>query len=312
MNVPSREHSSPSLVRRSTRLSLRVLFLLILVYSGFCLMLAFLQRQLIYAPRKADVTLEQSGFATNQIREVYLPLDSNIQLIGWYCQSVRESTDQLNRLAIIFAGNAGNRLNRVPLVTLMTELGCDVLIFDYRGYGGSGGNPSEAALAEDSHKVWDFARNELGFANDKILILGQSLGGGVATRLTAELCQQNEAPAGLVLYATFSSLVDAAKVHYPWLPVSLLLVDRYPSIERIPEITCPLLSIHGRPDQIVPFDLGERLFQAAPKVSASGVQKRFLELPTAGHNDILHVALDEVRQAKQQFLSDIEDAAAEK
>lgn len=281
-------------------------------YLGVCLMLAFFQRKLIYAPRKASVALAESGFEEGRIRDVFLSVAEGVELRGWYCQTDPNLDQSSAKLAILFPGNAGNRLNRVRLLSLLNELGCDVLIFDYRGYGGSDGQPSEAAITADSRKVWEFAREELGFDREKIIVFGQSLGGGVATRLVWELCQTEEQPAGLVLQATFTSMVDAAKMHYPWLPVNALLVDRYPSVNLIPEITCPILVIHGVPDEVVPYELGQRLFEAAPAESSNGIKKKFVDLPGAGHNNIYHVALDEVRQAKLEFLEEIDRVASER
>ncbi|QDT31301.1 alpha/beta hydrolase [Thalassoglobus polymorphus] len=288
---------------------IRLVLLAGFTYLGFCLMLAFLQRKLIYVPRAAPVLLAESGYPEERIREIVLSVDDGLNLYGWYCLPDTGKAPASPRLALIFPGNGGNRLNRVRILELVNDLGCAALIVDYRGYGGSHGAPSEEAIATDCRKVWGFATGELGFSNDQIIVFGQSLGGGVATRLVWELCQENQAPAGLVLQATFTSLVDAAQHRFPWLPVNLLLVDRYPSINRIPDITCPLLMLHGRQDEIVPLQLGERLFAVAPEVSANGIQKRFVELPDAGHNDIYHVALDDVIKAKREFLDSIQDAS---
>ncbi len=304
--LPQRPMKKKMTLKRQLR---RIFVMVIASFLGVCVMLAFLQRQLIYIPRKGPVSIEDSGFSGGQIREVFLPVAKGIELHGWYCQPVVGSERISPRLAIIFPGNGGNRLNRVRILNQLSELGCDALIFDYRGYGGSGGKPSETAITADSLKVWDFAKSELGFTSDQIVICGQSLGGGVATCLAWELCEQGEPPAGLLLRATFTSLVDAAQVHYPWLPVNALMYERYPSEERIPEIVCPLLVIHGKQDTIVPFELGERLFEAAPQQSYSGLKKRFIELPQAGHNDIMYVAADDVHQATDEFLIAIERAA---
>ena len=269
-------------------------------------MLAFLQRKLIYVPISEPVPLEEAGMTHGRIRQVFLSVQQNVSLHGWYCLADPELQRPARLLVILFPGNAGNRLKRVRLVELINELGADVLIFDYRGYGGSSGSPSEEAIASDCRDVWKFAQNELGFSREQIVIFGQSLGGGVATRLVWELCQKDESPAGLILQATFTSLPDAARVRFPWLPVEFLLVDRFPSIERISEVHCPLLVVHGRQDEIIPIEQGERLFQAAPDVSSNGIAKQFVELSAAGHNDILRVAREEFTDAKLRFLSEIE------
>lgn len=303
--------SPPRSEKKKMTLLRQVRWIVLMVIGSFlgaCLMLALLQRQLIYVPSKGPVSIENAGLSGGQLQEVFLSVDEGIELHGWHCQPVAGQQRSTPRLAIIFAGNGGNRLNRVRILNQFNELGCDVLIFDYRGYGGSGGKPSEAAITADSLKVWDFAKGELGFSTDQIMICGQSLGGGVATCLAWQLCEQGEPPAGLFLRATFTSLVDAAQVRFPWLPVNAMLYERYPSEDRIPEINCPLLMIHGKQDTVIPFELGERLFAAAPQHSNSGLEKRFLELPQAGHNNIMYVAADEVCQATDEFLIAIERA----
>ena len=184
-----------------------------------------------------------------------------------------------------------------------------MLYFDYRGYAENAGKPGEADFARDAQGAWTFATAQLGVPPDRIVIWGESLGGGVATRLTSELCAARTPPRGLILRGTFTSLVDAAAYHYPWLPVRWVMIDRYPSIERIGSVTCPLLMIHGRQDQIVPFEQGEQLFAAAPPTSSNGVPKTFVELPQAGHNDIMYVAADDVRDAVERFLVRLNNVA---
>ncbi|MBT5018656.1 alpha/beta hydrolase [bacterium] len=305
MNEPPEisQKAKQSLVRR---MLLDILIFVSATYLCVCLMLFFLQKNLIYVPRKSPVSIEESGYQTDRIREVSLEVDKDINLLGWYCTAEANDTSKSNRLAIIFPGNGGNRLNRVKLLQLMNSLGCDALIFDYRSYGGSEGSPSEDTMATDSHRIWNFAQEELGYDQQQIIILGQSLGGGVSTRLVSDLCEQGEPPAGFILQATFTSLVDAAKHRYPWLPINLLLTERYPSIDRIPNVTCPLLFVHGQKDKIVPFKMGQQLFAAAPETSENGIAKKFIELPEAGHNDIMYVALAEITKAKRQFLAEID------
>ena len=303
-----RDVLTPGVLGKLKRHVLRLLLLVGFAYLAICLMLAFLQRKLIYVPTKGAVRVEESGFSEDRIEEVFLRVDDNVELHGWYCQCEPTSLRSHAKLAILFPGNAGNRLKRTWWMEEFHEKGCHTLIFDYRAYGGSGGSPSEEKIASDSLKIWEFATNELGFSHDQIVISGQSLGGGVATRLACQKCVEQTPPAGLILQATFTSLVDVAKFNYPWLPVSSLLVERYPSVERIGDVTCPVLVIHGRRDRIVPYELGEQLFSAAPEKSQSGVAKQFVELQEAGHNDIPYVAADDVTVATHQFLDRLEEA----
>ncbi|TWT58045.1 Alpha/beta hydrolase family protein [Thalassoglobus neptunius] len=293
---------------RSTRWKKRGLRWAVFAGSLFLemlIMLALLQRKLIYAPDANPVELSEAISVCELTQDVRLDVAPGIKLCGWHsrCSSQEQAS---KRLVILFPGKAGNRLKRVSLLEQYHRLSCDTLIFDYRGYGGSAGSPAESDISNDSLKVWEFAVEKLGYEPSQIVCSGQSLGGGVATRLVWELSQRGTPPAGLILTATFSSLADAARVHYPWLPVKALLVEKYPSAERIGEVSCPLLIIHGKQDRIVPFELGLRLFEAAPD-EVQGVRKTFVELPQAGHNDILHVAAEEVLDAKRSFLEQLSD-----
>ncbi len=292
------------------RRRLRTFALAILVpYGVITGMLAYFQRSLIYLPTRGTVELADAGFTRDQLRPVSRETSDGLTLHGWLVPAdgtaaSDEIADDGRPLMLYFPGNGGHRGYRAREIRQFTALGCHVLYFDYRGYAENAGRPTEADLAEDARGTWRFATEELGVPPGRIVIWGESLGGGVATRLSSELCSDGTLPRGLILRGTFTSLVDAAAHHYPWLPVRWLLVDRFPSIERIGQVTCPLLIIHGRLDTIVPYEQGRALFEAAPAQSRSGVPRMFVELPHAGHNDIMHVAADEVRDAVRSFLVD--------
>jgi hypothetical protein len=208
-------------------------------------------------------------------------------------------------LALFFSGNAANRRYRVSEFQVLTDLGCDVFLFDYRGYGDNAGSPSEEKLVADARTIWSYTTEDRNVSPERIILYGESLGGGVAVRIAAEMCQAGTPPAGLILRSTFSSLVDAGAYHYPWLPVRLLLIDRFASIDHIALVTCPILQVHGARDTIMPISLGRRLFDAAPHRSASGLAKRFIELQNAHHNDVLLVAKPELRRAVAEFLESL-------
>jgi len=221
----------------------------------------------------------------------------------------REECDrqlELGRPVVLyFSGNAGNRLYRTEEFGVFTRLGCEVFIFDYRGYGENAGSPTEAALAADAQAVWRYATDERNVAPDRIILYGESLGGGVAVRLASDLSEAGTPPGALVLRSTFTSLVDMGACHYPWLPVRLVMVDRFPSADRIPAVTCPILQIHGARDTIIPIKFGRRLFETAPEASTTGIAKRFVELPEADHNHLILRAEPEMRQAVGEFLESV-------
>lgn len=291
------------------RLYCRLACYAVVPYLVFTGMLAYLQRTLIYLPDTAPALASQSGYLNGQLREVARTTHDGLTLHGWFIAAdgadVVETlpADDPHPLVLYFPGNGGNRSYRLKEIRQLTALGCHVLYFDYRGYAGNPGRPTEADFALDAHALWDYAIDQLGARHERVVIWGESLGGGVATRLANDLASLKITPGGLILRCTFTSMVDAGSYHYPWLPVRWVLIDRYPTIDRIASITCPVLIIHGREDRIVPFEHGQRLFAAARDSSHNGIQKQFLELPHAGHNDMMYVAADEIRAAVAEFLA---------
>lgn len=278
-----------------------VLIRLVLAYLVLTGMLALLQRKLIYQPRKEDaITVSAAGMLADFTEHVQVTAHDGVELNGW---RLTPQNPQPRCTVLFFSGNAGNRQWRVRPIALLAEAGCEVWLIDYRGYGENAGSPTEEALAQDARSIWDHLVTEQNIDHENIVVYGQSLGGGVAVRLAADLCNEGTPPAGLVTVATFSSLVDAARHNYPFLPVNWLLIDRFQSIDCIDNVTCPLLHIHGRHDEIVPMESGRKLFEQARKQSTSGVAKQFVELPDSSHNDIFTTASDEYARAVSEFLS---------
>jgi uncharacterized protein len=268
-------------------------------YAIIVVVIGLFQRRLIYLPQQADsIPPRAAGFASGQIHDVSFTTDDGLTLHGWHllpggiaCDTSAECDAQLKeaeRVVLYFPGNGYNRSVRASECRCFTDLGAHVFLFDYRGYGENPGSPSEALLASDARSVWEYAVRERGVLPARIIVYGESLGGAVATRLAAEHCLAKTPPGGLILCGTFSSLVDAGDAHYPWLPVRLLLIDRFPSVDRIGAVSCPVLHIHGDQDEIVPIDLARKLFAAVPEKSASGVPKQFIEVAGGGHNDFLN------------------------
>ena len=279
-------------------------------------MLAWFQRTLMYHPRQGPVPVPAAEEWAPHLRECQVTAHDGIALHGWLslCDPASEmgrsqplsALGAENRLLVVmFAGNAGNRLARVSQLALYNGLGCDALLVDYRWYAENAGAPSEAALIADARVVWDYAVKDLGVPPERIVISGESLGGGVATALASEVCLTGQTPAALILRATFSSMVETAATIYWWLPVQWVLIDRYPSIERMPHVDCPVLTYHGTDDEIIPFSQGRQLFDAAPLTSKTGIQKRFLEISGAGHNDIYQLGNREITAAINELLSEV-------
>lgn len=174
---------------------------------------------------------------------------------------------------LFFHGNAGNISHRIASAEVFHRLGLDVLLVDYRGYGRSTGTPSEAGLYRDAEAAWRYLTHRRGVDPHRIVVFGRSLGGSVATYLA-----DRHPPGALILENTFTSVPDAAAELYPFLPVRLLIRHRFDTLSRIAAVRAPILILHGRDDQIIPFAHGRRLFEAA------GPAATFVALE-GGHND---------------------------
>lgn len=277
----------------------RFLIVCLVCYVGLVTLVAVFQRSLMYVPFRADISRSDAGPLSHRTTHATVAAGDGITLNGW---RVRPKGER-RRTILYFPGNAANRINRVSTLDILSEDGAEVFLFDYRGYGDNEGSPSEEAIAADARSLWNWLTTDQKIPPEEIIIYGQSLGGGVAVRLVADLADEGISPRGLILVATFSSMVDAAKNHYGWVPIDWLLMDRYPSESRVPNITCPIVQLHGDRDRIVPMRLGEKLFERVPADSESGVPKKFVQLPRAGHNDILYAAQGEYRAGISKFLA---------
>ncbi len=291
---------------------LRALLSILVAYIVIVLMFYALQRSLIYFPTCGTIQPHDAGLPRGQVHTVSVGADDGLELHGWLVLAdgrTAEDRDACDRelaagrrVALYFSGNGANRAYRMSEFGVLTGLGMDVFIFDYRGYGDNLGSPSEKLIAADARIAWNYTTQDRNVSPDRIILYGESLGGAVATGLAADLCEAGTPPAGLILRSTFSSLVDAGAYHYPWLPVRWALVDRYPAIERISQVTCPILQLHGTGDRIMPINLGRRLYQAGPEHSSSGIAKEFVELSAAGHNDVTVVAKNQLQAAIRRYL----------
>lgn len=246
----------------SATLSLVVLAaLLFLLWAG--------QRGMMYFPvaeLPSPVALGLEG-----VESVTFATADGVSLGGWFFP-VGEPGPRGS--VIVFNGNAGNRAHRVPLARALGRHGFQVLLTDYRGYGGNPGAPTEAGLASDARAAQAYLSSRPDVDASRIVYFGESLGTAVAIDLATD-----HPPAALVLRSPFTSMVDIGRYHYRFLPVGWLLRDRYASIDRIRQVRAPLLVIAGERDRIVPIEYSRRLYEAA------GEPKAFVPIPGADHND---------------------------
>jgi fermentation-respiration switch protein FrsA (DUF1100 family) len=277
-------------------------------------MIADIVRNLTYFPDRADdLSPNRLQLPPGRVHAIRLATDTNLTLNGWHFLADGQSAaDQAGcdrelaagrPVALFFSGNGGHRGYRIAEAGILTSAGADVFLCDYRGYGDNRGEPGEEAIAADARAVWRYATVERQVAPQRISLYGESLGGAVATRLAAELCTAKTRPAGLVLRSTFSNLADVARHHYPFLPIKMLLAERYASVERIPRVNCPILMLHGIRDTIIPYRLGRRLFDAAPEASNDGIPKQFVDLPHADHNDVVEIDGEVLSEAVRNFIA---------
>ena len=274
---------------------LRLLTLAGVALAAVAALVAFLwfyQRRMIYFPMDSHVPSVKALLPSGS--EVSFETEDGLVLQGWFVPPVGGTG---SAAVLIFNGNAGSRAYRAPLAAAFAERGLAALLFDYRGYGGNPGSPSEAGLIRDARAARAFLESRPEIPAERTVYFGESLGAAVAVALATE-----HEPAALVLRSPFTSLVDVAKVHYPFLPVGLLLEDRYPSLRRIAGVSCPLLVVAGERDRLVPFEQSRALFDAA-----TASEKRFVPIEGAGHNDPVLVEGRRLVDAVMQFLSEVLD-----
>jgi fermentation-respiration switch protein FrsA (DUF1100 family) len=267
---------------------MRPLLVLIAIAVAFLALLWIFQRRLIYLPFDRRVPPVETILPAAEA--VRFATADGLVVNGWHLRP-RQSWG----VVLVFNGNAGHRGYRAPLAEALARAGLAVLLFDYRGYGDNAGSPSEAGLRHDADAAAAFLVDVRGYAPDRLVYFGESLGAAVAVDLATR-----RRPAALVLRSPFSSLADIAAVHYPFLPVRLLLRDRFASIDRIGAVRAPLLIVAGDRDAIVPASSSRALYDAAAE------PKRWLEIRGADHNDLEllagHRMMDEVAAFLREHL----------
>jgi uncharacterized protein len=211
-----------------------VLVLLVVVLA----VLWSVQRRLIYFPSRAAPAVVAGA------RDVVVETSDGLRLSAWLFQATTPAS-----AVLVTPGNAGNRADRLPLAAALVDAGLTVLLLDYRGYGGNPGSPSEEGLARDARAGWSYLTGH-GFPPERIILFGESLGAAVATRLATDLA--GPPPRGLVLRSPFASLVAVGREHYPFLPVGVLLRDRYEVAERVGRVRVPTIVVYGTADTVVP------------------------------------------------------------
>ncbi len=256
------------------------------VIAAVLVLIWAMQRRLMYFPTSGVPAPGEIGLTG--VEPVTFETTDGLGLSGWF---VAASGPPPHVTVLVFNGNAGNRAHRGPLAAALHRHGLQVLLVDYRGYGGNPGAPTENGLAADSRAARAYLAGRPGVDLSRLVYFGESLGTAVAVDLAVE-----HPPAALVLRSPFTSMADVGQHHYPFLPVRLLLRDRFAAIDRIRRIRVPLLVIAGGHDRIVPIENSRRVYEAAV------TPKTLLVLPDADHNDDELLAGDEMIRAIVRFL----------
>lgn len=248
------------------------LAVVLLLYAGFLLLLRAAEPRLIYAPGPSShLTPPPAELGLAPERVTFASADG-VRLVAWL---IRAPHGGSGRWLLICHGNGGNlsEAGRPFHYAGLRALGLNLLAFDYRGYGESGGAPSEPGLYRDADAAWRYLIDTLRVPPDRIVLFGHSLGSAVAIELATRV-----PAAGLILDGALSSVIERAQEAYPYVPVRWIARSRYPSIERIGRLTLPKLFLHARADEVIPFAHGRRLYDAAPP------PKTFVAL-AGGHGD---------------------------
>jgi len=262
-----------------------VLFIAGGVYVGLLVFMAVFQSHFIYFPdRYIAATPEAIGL---QYETVHFQAADGVNLSGWFVPA-----EQPRGVVLFCHGNAGNMSHRLESIRLFNGLGLSTFIFDYRGYGQSEGRTTEQGTYSDAEAAWRYLVEMRQLDPAEIVVFGRSLGAAIAAWLA-----QQHAPAALIIESGFTSVPDLAAKLYPYFPVRLLVRFDYGTIEYVRNIDSPLLIVHSRNDEIIPFINGKRLFNAANE------PKRFLEI-SGSHNDGFIVSGKRYENGIDAFISE--------
>jgi fermentation-respiration switch protein FrsA (DUF1100 family) len=260
---------------------IKALFLVLIIIAVF-LFFRFFERRNLYFPLR-HIEAVPGDFGMNY-ENIELIAEDGIRITGWYIPSNKP------RAVLIFChGNGGNISHRMDKIKVFNDLNADVLIFDYRGYGESEGSPSENGLYFDAEAVYQYLIKDRKVSPGTIIAYGESLGGAVAVHLAA-----GHTMGALIIEGGFTSVRDMAKRYFPFIP-TFIYKSRYDSLKKIRGLQVPLLLLHSEGDEIVPFELGKRLYEAAEG------PKDFIWL-SGGHNDAFLVSRDIFESGIASFL----------
>lgn len=280
----------------------------LLVYVLLVLCAMIFENQLIFHPAKfpagdwnlaAPATAD--GQSVPQVEDVWLTASDGVKLHGWLCSPVERKNGVLTPLPtkttiLFFHGNGGNITDRYPFACQMMAMSARVFLLDYRGYGKSGGSPSEAGVCKDADAAWQYLTQTRHVPAKNIIVYGESLGGAVAIDLASRV-----RPGGLIVQSSFTSMPDMAAVVLPFVP-RFAVRTKLDSLAKIGRVACPKLFVHSTDDDVVPYRLGRQLFEAAPG------PKQVFVVHGAGHNNTVQMGGAAYLRTVRLFLEEYEAA----
>jgi pimeloyl-ACP methyl ester carboxylesterase len=240
---------------------------LVAAYAGICAAAYFGNRLLMYIPDPARITPTEAGL--EGVGEIEIKAADGVMLIAWHAPATENQPTIL-----YFHGNGANAANRASKIETIRKNGFGVFYLNNRGYGGSGGRPTEENNVADAVAAYDHLV-ELGVPASSIVAYGESLGSGQAVRLAAK-----NPVAAIILEAPLTSTVDVGRTAYFWLPLRLLITDKYDNERNIRSVTAPVLILHGEQDAVIPVQMGWRVYRAANE------PKRIELFPHGAHDDL--------------------------
>ena len=250
------------------------------------LMIRLLENRMIFpAPRYPEGFVPPGTYGL-KAEEVWLTTSDGVRVNGWFFPHAESS-----KVLLLFHGNAENIGTGLGRTKVLSALGLNIFAVDYRGYGKSEGSPDEAGVYRDADAAYRYLTGERGFRPKDVIIHGVSLGGAVAIDLASRVeC------GGLIAESTFTSARDMARLAFRIPLFAYVPKSQFKSITKIVRVRAPVLIIHGRRDDLIPFTMGEQLFRAAPS------PKSLVPMDNAGHNDVLMVNRDEYLAYLREFM----------
>ena len=266
-----------------------ILLIVFISYSILGWTIYFLQPKFMYRPVRE--VLYNPGDIGLPFERVSLKTEDGLNISAWYVPCAKA------RKTVFFChGNGGNMSHRLDTINLLNEMGLNCFLFDYRGYGDSQGKPSEKGTYYDAEVAWQWLTEKKGIKSHHIVIFGRSMGGAIASYLAGKV-----RPAALVVESAFTSYVELGKKCYPYLPVKMFAFFEYDTIGYIKQIACPVLVIHSKADEIIPYEFGPILYDAV------NAEKEFVEI-FGGHNTGFLFTGEKYRRAWGDWMEFIEDS----